>query len=115
MNKLRGVSLLGILQECGERARTHDALGSLSPRKSVIPLASMRFDAYSVWCGKRCQAACTTYSRLSMSPSMYLCVGDIQAIFNCLAAGGPDSKVALLMDNNSPFLVVEFVVIEQAY
>jgi hypothetical protein len=25
LNKLRGVSLLGILQECGERARTHDA------------------------------------------------------------------------------------------
>jgi hypothetical protein len=26
------------------------------------------------------QAACTTYSRLSMSPSIYLCVGDIRAI-----------------------------------
>jgi hypothetical protein len=39
---------------------------------------------------------------------------DIRAIVNWLAAGGPDSKVALLMDNNcSPFLV-EFVVIEQA-
>jgi hypothetical protein len=36
----------------------------------------MRFDAY----GQRCQAACTTYSRLSMSPSIYLCVGDIRAI-----------------------------------
>jgi hypothetical protein len=40
-----------------------------------------------------------------MSPSIYLCVGDIRAIVNRLAAGGPDSKVALLMDNNSPFLV----------
>jgi hypothetical protein len=49
-----------------------------------------------------------------MSPSIYLCVGDIRAIVNWLAAGRPDSKVALLMDNNSPFLV-EFVVIEQAY
>jgi hypothetical protein len=38
---------------------------------------------------------------------------DIRAIVNWLAAGGPDSKVALLMDNYSPFLV-EFVVIEQA-
>jgi hypothetical protein len=54
------------------------------------------------------------YSRLSMSPSIYLCVGDILAIMNGLAAGGPDSKVALLMDNHRPFLV-EFVVIEQAY
>jgi hypothetical protein len=39
-----------------------------------------RFDAYSMCCGERCQAACTTYSRLSMSPSTYLCVGDIRAI-----------------------------------
>jgi hypothetical protein len=37
--------------------------------------------------------ACATYSRLSMSPSIYLCVGeDIRAIVNRLAAGGPDSK-----------------------
>jgi hypothetical protein len=44
----------------------------------------MRFDAYSVWCGQRCQAACTTTCfRLSMSPSIYLCVvGDIRAIVN---------------------------------
>jgi hypothetical protein len=69
----------------------------------------MRFDAYSVWCGQRCQAACTTCSRLSMSPSIYLCVGDIRAIVNRLAAGEPDSNVALMMDNNSSFLV-EFVV-----
>jgi hypothetical protein len=43
-----------------------------------------RFDAYSVWCGQRRQAACTTYSRLSMSPSFHLlqCVGDIRAIVN---------------------------------
>jgi hypothetical protein len=71
----------------------------------------MRFDAYSVWCG---QAACTTYSWLSMRPNIYLCVGDIRVIVNWLAAGGPDSRVASMMDNNSPFLV-EFVVIEQAY
>jgi hypothetical protein len=31
-------------------------------------------------------------SRLSMSPSIYLCVGDIRAIVNRLAAGGPDSS-----------------------
>jgi hypothetical protein len=36
LNKLRGVSLLGILQECGELGRVY-SLGSLSPRKSVIP------------------------------------------------------------------------------
>jgi hypothetical protein len=66
----------------------------------------MRFDAYSVWCDQLCQAACTTCSRLSMSPSIYLCVGDIRAIVDWLAAGGPDSKVASMMDNNSPFLVV---------
>jgi hypothetical protein len=51
-----------------------------------------------------------------MSPSIYLCVGDIRAIVNRLAAGGPDSKVASMMDNNNPFSLVEFVVsIEQAY
>jgi hypothetical protein len=44
-----------------------------------------------------------------MSPSIYLCVGDIRAIVNRLAAGEPDSNVALMMDNNSSFLV-EFVV-----
>jgi hypothetical protein len=33
-----------------------------------------------------------------MSSSIYLCVGDIRAIVNRLAAGGTDSKVALLMD-----------------
>jgi hypothetical protein len=49
------------------------------------------------------------------SPSIYLCVGDIRAIFNWLAAGGPDSKVALLMDNNRQFLVEFVVTIEQAY
>jgi hypothetical protein len=68
----------------------------------------MRFNAYSVWRGQRCQAACTTYPRLLsvMSPSIYLCVGDIRAIA-CEAGGGPDSKyVASMMDNkNSPFLV----------
>jgi hypothetical protein len=32
----------------------------------------MRFDAYSVWCSQRCQAEGTKYSRLSMSPSIYL-------------------------------------------
>jgi hypothetical protein len=54
-------------------------------------------------------------SRLSMSPSIYLCVGDIRAIVNLqLAAGGPNSKVASMINNYSPFLV-EFVVIEQAY
>jgi Mg2+/citrate symporter len=75
----------------------------------------MRFDAYSVWCGQRSQAACaTTYSRLSMSPSIFLCVGDIRAIVNCLAAaGGPASKVASMMNNNSPFLVEILVTIEQ--
>jgi hypothetical protein len=81
----------------------------------------MCFDAYSVWCGQRCQqAACTTYSRLSMSPSIYLCVGHIRAIIvNRLAARGPNSKVAsMMMDyNNSPppFLVELVVTIEQAY
>jgi hypothetical protein len=66
----------------------------------------MRFDVYSVWCGQRCQAACTTYPRfMSMSPSIYLCVvGDIRAIVNWLAAGGPDSKVASMMDRKVHFL-----------
>jgi hypothetical protein len=32
LNKLRGISLLGILQECGE-TRKRDALGSISPRE----------------------------------------------------------------------------------
>jgi hypothetical protein len=74
----------------------------------------MRFDAYGAWCGQRCQAACTTCSRLSMSPSIYLCVGDIRAIMN-RAAGGPDSKVASMMDNYRPFLVEFFATIEHAY
>jgi hypothetical protein len=51
-----------------------------------------------------------------MSPSIYLCVGDFRAIVNRLAAGGPDSKVASMMDNNnSPFLVEFVVTIEQAF
>jgi hypothetical protein len=50
-----------------------------------------------------------------MSPSIYLCVGDIRAIVNRLAAGGPDSKVDSMMDNNSPFLIEFVVTIEQAY
>jgi hypothetical protein len=51
-----------------------------------------------------------------MSPSIFLYVGDIRAIVNRLAAGGPDSKVAsMMMDNNSPFLVEFVVTIEQAY
>jgi hypothetical protein len=76
----------------------------------------MRFDAYSVIVcgvasGRRCQAACTPHSRWSMSLSIYLCLGDIRHV-----ARGPDSsKVASIMDNNSPFLIAFVVTIGHAY
>jgi hypothetical protein len=65
---------------------------------------------------RRAPRTCSRLSTTSMqmnSPSMYLYVGDICAIVNWLAAGGPDFKV-MMMDNNSPFLV-EFAVIIIAY